>query len=73
MQIFKRREVLTKRQLQRAKWTIGAATAILMVQFVSAEVTKFMYGGTEYEKMMVTYFPRGSITEFTNNEEFCSR
>lgn len=22
--------------------------------------------------MMITYFPRGSITEFTNNEEFCA-
>ena len=59
--------------MAKAKFTLGLAATLMLVQLVTAELTKYMFDDTEYDQMMITYFPRGQITEFTNNEEFCTR
>ena len=49
MQLFKRREILSKKEMKRAKRTLGIAAAIMSIQFVTAAVTEFMYEGKNYE------------------------
>ena len=35
--------------MKRAKWTLGLAAVLMLIQFVTAEVAKYMYDGEEYE------------------------
>ena len=45
----------------------------MVVQVITAEVTKYSYGGESWEKEDITLYPRGRIVEFTNLEVFCHR
>ena len=73
MQIFKRRAILTPKQIKKAKISLGLAALYIGAQILVAEVTAYVYDGETYEKEEITMFPRGRIVEYTNKEEFCKR
>ena len=73
MQIFKRRAILTPKQIKKAKISLGLAALYIGAQILVAEVTAYVYDGETYEKEEITLFPRGRIVEYTNKEEFCKR
>ena len=67
MRWFKPRKVLTDKQLSKVKVSFALLAAVLTVQGVVVAATYF-YEGEEYDKMMVSTFPRGRIVEYTNLE-----
>ena len=73
MQLFKRRAILTPKQLRKAKISLGLAALYIGVQIVAAEVTAYVYDGKTYDKEEITLYPRGRIVEYTDKEEFCKR
>ena len=73
MQLFKRRAILTPKQIKKAKISLGLAALYIGAQILVAEVTAYVYDGETYEKEEITLFPRGRIVEYTNKEEFCKR
>ena len=73
MQIFKRRAILTPKQIKKAKISLGLAALYIGAQILVAEVTAYVYDGETYEKEEITMYPRGRIVEYTNKEEFCKR
>ena len=73
MQLFKRRAILTPKQMRKAKISLGLAALYIGAQILVAEVTAYVYDGETYEKEEITLFPRGRIVEYTNKEEFCKR
>ena len=73
MQLFKRRAILTPKQMRKAKISLGLAALYIGAQILVAEVTAYMYDGTEYSQEETTLYPRGRIVEYTNKEEFCKR
>ena len=73
MQLFKRRAVLTPKQMKKAKRSLGFAALYIGVQIIAAQVTAYVYDGETYDKEEITLYPRGRIVEYTNKEEFCKR
>lgn len=73
MQLFKRRAILTPRQVKKAKWSLGLAVLYVCAQLVLAEILPYEYQDTKYAKQEITKYPRGQIVEYTNDEEFCKR
>ena len=73
MQLFKRRAILTPKQMRKAKISLGLAALYIGAQILVAEVTAYVYDGKNYDKEEITMYPRGRIVEFTNKEEFCKR
>ena len=69
---LKPKKVLTDKQLSKVKVSFALLAFVLTVQGFVVTAT-YYYEGEEYDKMMVTYFPRGRIVEYTNLEEFCDR
>ena len=67
MRWFKPRKVLTDKQLSKVKVSFALLAVVLTVQGVVVAATYF-YEGEEYDKMMVSTFPRGRIVEYTNLE-----
>ena len=69
---IKSHKVLTARQLKRVKTSFALLAVVVSAQ-MCAVVANYYYEGEEFEKMSITYFPRGRIVEYTNLEEFCHR
>lgn len=69
---LKPRKVLTDKQLSKVKVSFALLAVVLTVQGIVVAAT-YYYEGEEYDKMMITTFPRGRIVEYTNLEEFCDR
>ena len=72
MRWLKPKKVLTDKQLSKVKTSFALLLLVLAVQGL-AVTTSYYYQDEEYDKMMITTFPRGRIVEYTNLEEFCSR
>ena len=71
---------MNKRQLWRAKCTVGAFVFINCIQVLSQVVMaqlydngKFEWEGKRFTKKYTEYFDRGLVVEYTNLEEFCHR
>ena len=64
--------VLTARQLKRVKTSFVLLAVVISIQ-ICVVVAEYYYDKEEFEKMSITYFPRGRIVEYTNLEEFCHR
>ena len=67
--MFKIKKVLTPKQLWRTKFMFSTSLLLMAIQAITVQAYQYM--GETYEKMQVKYYQRGSITEFTNKEEFC--
>ena len=72
MRWLKPKKVLTDKQLSKVKTSFALLVLVLTVQGFVVTASYF-YEKEEYEKMMVTTFPRGRIVEYTNLDEFCDR
>jgi len=66
-------KVLTPKQLNRAKFSLGCIAALASLNIVTYVSGEYFYDDREFEQMGLTTFPRGQIVEFTNLDEFCSR
>ena len=74
MQLFKRRAILTPKQMRKAKISLGLAALYIGVQILASGVTaSYEYDGETYEQEEITLYPRGRIVEYTDKEEFCKR
>ena len=79
--VFKIKPILTPRQLRRAKWTTGMASAILlglsvlshMSNAAEEEEGKISWNGEKWFTMEVEEFERGRIVYFSKNTEVCQR
>lgn len=69
---LKPKKVLTDKQLSKVKVSFALLAFVLTVQGCVVAAT-YYYEGEEYDKMMISYFPKGKIVEYTNLEEFCDR
>lgn len=73
MQLFKKRKILSDRQLKRAKILLGAVMLFAVTQFITVTASNHYYNGELYEHIFIHKYPRGRITEYTSLEEFCHR
>ena len=78
--VFKIKPILTPRQLRRAKWTTGMASAILLGLAVLSNLSnaedeepKISWNNEKWYTMEVEEFERGRIVYFSKNTEVCLR
>ena len=67
MRWLKPKKVLTDKQLSKVKVSFALLAFVLTVQGAVVAAT-YYYEGEEYDKMMISTFPRGRIVEYTNLE-----
>jgi len=70
----KQRKVLSAKQLQRVKFSLGAFLTLTFLQVVVDQaLASYFWEDEHFTAYDVQVYERGNIVEFTNKEEFCHR